>query len=765
MAGVIAMMAGLGVAGKFFSQYPKESTGVPSSVPSHMRPNSNNIFESDMVRTADATVINESSRRMEAASADGSRMIPPQFNSIGRPDSRHVLGPLGAEQSQSQQEFDHHRWLLQQNMVPFYKGLQSRQPVHNINEANPNLERFTQDSSEAVVFKPPKREVLSMYETSQVQNVFPGMRPDQTYAKLNQAKGAVSRVSAQGVPLTDPIHVGPGLTGKPDAEPSGGRHPMFRPTFKSVNQLRTVGDHQKITMRGRVLPGQKGSRRGKVGAVGQNRPDTAYIPIAPVPTRSEVSGDMAKTFETDPTAVPLTSREMRRDSNQNDLQGPAAVASGGREGERATYVLAPARNLYLEDQHGVGQTGKVSQRRPEHVTADDFLGSKWAQPRPVVEERISNPHNALTGSLAPVYDPDDVYQTTKRETSTDQAIQNILSGAGLRPDQRQVRLPLDPQDRPEQTMRAVDEANPTYFQHAQTGNLRSDVGKRTMKDPNDVPDWTQRGTPNDPLATALVAGPQRSVISTHDEEFQRTQRDLVEARVQTAAQGGMPYSVFMGQGDVGRRGVVKDPEDLPSFRQQQGDTDGMSFAVIGSGDQARQGMAHDRSVKTWVKPRQNVQVLNYAGGARQDRGSGYMAARWEQKYTQRQNMSGFMFKPARSSVDQLAVTNASTFQVDNCHKKEGLLKTQAPTLSGPKEMLSTEQVRSGRFHNNIHQNTTRASIEMPLKLGAAIQSIPDQPTQQDLNSKKTQSMPDRFLLPVANENINVPGISSTPLRR
>lgn len=755
-----------------------------------MQPTSLNIFHSNQVDQSNARTMNESSQRWEQSAAPGSRMIPDQFNSLGRPNQQDVVGPMGTVG-----QFEQNRWLLQQNMVPFYRGLQQRQPVGQLDAPNPQLERFTQDSSDAVMYKPPKQEVLSMYEL-QKQNVFPGDQPNQYYANLNQAKQAVSRVAAQGVPLNDPVRVGPGLTGSYDVEPSGGRHPMFRPTFKTVNELRAVTDKQKITMRGRVLPGQQGSKRGQVGRVAKNRPETAFRPIDPVPTRSEVSGDMPKTFATDPTAVPLTSRVMRRQTTARtgeldaDIQGPAAAATGGREGERGEYVMGPARNLFLEDQHGVGQTGKVSMRRPEQMTIDDFIGSKWAQPRPIVENRLANPHNALTGSAPPVYDPDDVYQTTLRETNTDIPIQHTTGGLGFKPAQGQVRVALAPDDRPELTNRATvtntfDDRGQVHAPVARgvvkdpndrpewtnrvtitenfddRGQVHGPIARGVVKDPNDRPQFTQRGDYDvDPLTQAMPAGPAAAQVNQHDEDYVVTRRQQVETLAQlAAATGGMAHPVFKGHGAVNMKGPVKDPEDLPAFRNQDGTADGMPFTVT-TVQHPGKGVAHDRQVKTWIKPRQSVDV-EYQGGAHQDRGSGYMAAKWEQRHTQRQQMSKFMFKPAKSDVTLGNAPRSSGYQLDRCGKKEQLLRTQAPTLSGPKTNMNTQDIRQGKLHQ-FKINATRDAVRLPMNMGAAVQTTSSQPAQEDTAIRQTQAMPSRFLLPVGNPFSNVPGVSSTP---
>lgn len=793
MAGVFALVAGLGAAGKFLGSYPPTTTtSQPGPIPDSIQPNSLNVFHSNQVDQANAKTVNESSKRWEQSAAPGSRMIPDQFNSLGRPNQQDVVGPLGAVG-----QFEQNRWLLQQNMVPFFRGLQQRQPVGQLDAPNPQLERFTQDSSDAVLYKPPKQEVLSMYEL-QKQSVFPGNQPNQYYANLNQAKQAVSRVSAQGVPLNEPVHVGPGLTGSFEAEPSGGRHPMFRPTFKTVNELRAVSDKQKITMRGRVLPGQQGSKRGQVGRVAKERPETAFRPIDPVPTRSEISGDMAKTYVTDPTAVPLTSRVMRRPTTATsgeldaDLQGPAAMAAGGREGERSEYVMGPARNLYLEDQHGVGQTGKVSSRRPEQMTLDDFIGSKWAQPRPIVENRLANPHNALTGSAAPVYDPDDVYQTTTRETNSQIPIQHTVGGLGLKASQGQVRLPLAPDDRPELTNRVT--IKETFDDRGQVhgpvargvvkdpndrpeltgravqtqsfddrGQVHGPISRGVVKDPNDRPVLTMRGDQDvDPLQQAMPVGPSAAQVNQHDQDFVVTRRQQVETLAQASAMaGGMAHPVFKGRGAVSMNGPVKDPEDLPAFRQQDGATDGMPFTVT-TVQQPGKGVAHDRQVKTWIKPRQSV-LVDYQGGAHQDRGSGYMAAKWEQRYTQRQQMSNFMFKPGKAEVTQGNAPRSSGYQLDRCGKKEQLLRTQAPTLSGAKQNLNTQDIRQGKLQQ-FKVNSTRDAVQLPINMGAAIQTTSSQPQQEDTAIRQSQSMPSRFLLPVGNPFSNVPGVSSTPIQ-
>jgi len=147
------------------------------------------------------------------------------------------------------------------NQVPFFSG----NVTQNTSEsASSNvLERFTGRSS---TFQS-KTEVEPMFD-KKAENVYGASTPSEDMRSRFKAS-----IYKQGVPLQNPVHVGPGLNKGFVATPTGGfgqndaRNFAKRPT---VDELR-VKTNPKITYEGRVVKGKDISRREMNPSLAQNR--------------------------------------------------------------------------------------------------------------------------------------------------------------------------------------------------------------------------------------------------------------------------------------------------------------------------------------------------------------------------------------------------------------------------------------------------------------------------------------------------------------
>ena len=147
------------------------------------------------------------------------------------------------------------------NMVPFF-GSRVRQNT-DANRTSGILERYTGVSNNASS----KEEVAPMFEL-QRENIYGSQ--DSTDALKDRY--TASRFN-QGVPLTEPVQVGPGLGQGFTAEPTGGFQQENTRKYaqtRGVDELRAK-TNPKVTYEGRMIDGFKGSRRGMTPVISKNR--------------------------------------------------------------------------------------------------------------------------------------------------------------------------------------------------------------------------------------------------------------------------------------------------------------------------------------------------------------------------------------------------------------------------------------------------------------------------------------------------------------
>jgi|TARA_B000000565_G_scaffold73031_2_gene51524 hypothetical protein len=147
------------------------------------------------------------------------------------------------------------------NMTPFFGG-NVRQNI-DAERSSSILETFTGIPTNHIK----KEEVSNMFEL-QRENIYG--TPDVTDDFENRYNPSRFR---QGVPLNDPVQVGPGLNSGYTNKPSGGFQQVDTRNYvmpKSTNELRSK-TNPKRSYGGRILPGFLGSKRGIQPVVEQNK--------------------------------------------------------------------------------------------------------------------------------------------------------------------------------------------------------------------------------------------------------------------------------------------------------------------------------------------------------------------------------------------------------------------------------------------------------------------------------------------------------------
>lgn len=766
MAGALAIMAGLAGMGKLLSSAPS----VPplyTEVPLSQQPNSYNIYEQKTVDSARATLQREADRRMGDAAVLGSRTVNRFINSIA---------PT-AESAAEAREQAHRRNVtqLQSNMVPFMRGNESHQPMQSVGSLR--LEQFTANSSEQL--RRPKQEALSFYEKGQINNVFPGNQPSTRSNTVARTSQIVSRLH-QGVPLAEPIHVGPGVTKTYSADPSGGRHSMFRPTFKSVDELRTVNDHQRTTMRGKILSGQKGSVRGLTGDVPKNRPSKVYVPIQPVPTAGDTQRQTAPTYR-----EPLK-HTVRQVNEGRDKYQPPAASVVSTEGTRPTYInddrgiLSTEGAMEMTASAAAGGGGQMDPNQMRRYDADPYTNKP-------IHNIMGAPNMMLKG---PVNDPDDQFEITRKQQMSEFGLsagtslwergpvhdpsdrpelgqrvvdgEQFQAGAGMASNSRG---PVqDPSDRPVWGQRVVD----GEWQQGGAGMAANARGP--VQDPSDRPMWgqrvmdgdwqqggagmatdTMRGPVHDPmdqpnvparmgLTTALTAtaGPLQSTVQQYDTAYHTTRRDEL---------GDATLPVQVGR-VLPAQGTVHDPSDKP-VPQRNVTRDSSAIGTIASS--VPKGTAQSRDPSVWVHNKATP-LVSYVGNVKRDRGSGYLAAKWEQKNTQRQKLTDFLFLPAAAQGNyQGSGARHAAYHLDGERRKEALLKTHGPTPEGSKTYVGADTTNLKTTMKTTRQDQAYHHVQH----GYAIGSHASMGEMDD--TRHAQRMPFRLDEVIKNDMVTLPG--------
>mgnify|MGYP001225817455 CR=1 FL=1 len=340
---------------------------------------------------------------------------------LDRPQSgRNTMSLTG--EIMSSKDFTHN------NMVPFF-GSNIRQNTDVNSSANTILENFTGRSSVDLE----KKEISPMFD-NQRENIY-GTRklPDSIKDRYE-----ASRYN-QGVPITDPIIVGPGLNKGYTANPSGGF--QQEDTLKyaqqpTVNELRTK-NNPKITYEGRVVNGFKGTRRGIQPVVKQNRQirfhsfennprlNTTVVTNAPRATEhfidKQTNRQNTLSSYTAPAGPAISKNaqshieyENQTSSRQSlDNFGFRNVQDKNRESKLTLQYCSDVRKEDKPDNTYLGQASSLVQNIIAPL--QDVL-------RPTIKE--TNIHDSSTnrnlGSVikgVPVYDPNDLARPTIKETN------------------------------------------------------------------------------------------------------------------------------------------------------------------------------------------------------------------------------------------------------------------------------------------------------------------------------------------------------------
>ncbi len=371
---------------------------------------SQNIYDSGILDT-----------RLLERSAMSTHMDNTNIVTSERPLSGRNTRSLTGEMM-SNEQFTHN------NMVPFF-GSNVKQNTESNNASSTVLENFTGVSK----LEKPKQEISPMFENNR-ENIYGTQKlPESIRDRYN-----ASRFN-QGVPITDPIRVGPGLNKGYNAQPSGGFHQADALKYAgqpSVNELR-IKTNPKVTYEGRTVNGFKGTRRGMQPVVSQNRVIRFHSYEGTPRLNTTVVNSAGRSTEN------FIDRETNRQNSLNSYIAPAGptIHRSHKSQVSNKNQITHRQNLDSFGFRGLGG-GKRESRlsvqycsdsRKEDKKDDTYLGQASSMVtniiaplqdilRPTIKEtniHDSSPNRNMASGVqgVPVYDPNDVLRPTIKETN------------------------------------------------------------------------------------------------------------------------------------------------------------------------------------------------------------------------------------------------------------------------------------------------------------------------------------------------------------
>lgn len=431
---------------------------------------------------------------------------------VERPESVRV-GTYREENTKSLTgEYRNNNEFTHNNMQPFF-GSQVKQNIDE-NATSGILERFTGVS----VTDKPKEEIEPMF-SQQSENIYGTQATPETIKSRFEA----SRYH-QGVPINEPVRVGPGLNKGYTATPEGGFQQSDTLDYvrdPTVDEMR-VKTNPKVTYEGRVIRGFKGTRRGMTPVVSKNRviryhawddcPRVNATPVVSAPRNRDNFLDKCTNRQntlssyTAP-AGPATSKNQQSltavqnlTTNRQELNTFGyrnAQNTGQKEAKLNIQYCSEVRKVGAKDNKYVGQASTIVQKMMAPL--QDIM-------RPTIKE--TNIHDvapernmASIQKKATVYDPNDTTRPTIKETNIHNTREGFVTSTGK-------QIPYyNPNDTTKPT---IKETNIHDNQMGQVRQLQA-ASHPAVPLPTKT---TARETLKDYITSANLRGPNRAVSKT-----------------------------------------------------------------------------------------------------------------------------------------------------------------------------------------------------------------------------------------------------------
>ena len=634
------------------------------------------------------------------------------------------------------EEFTHN------NMVPFFGGTIRQNTDEN---ASKNiLERFTGRSE----FDKHKKEQAPLFKPTKDLTNINGSKNVDLKNRYNASRYVKTELPFTQVMVASGVGQDYGKNGK------GGFHQfeineLVKP--KNIDELRSLSN-PKLTYKGRVISGKDISRRGKMGDMKKNRPETFYHNS---PERYlKTTGAVLKSKQRERFCAKATNRQ-----NTRSYQGNAAPAVN-KKPRKIPLHKKSTKNLYKTDT--TRNVKLVNQWNAESKNSD-YGKSSFNLPcneRDVTQKRthINNLVTNVKALIAPledvmkrtrkentignsrpegnismpipdklkVYDPNDIAKTTIKETLIHNEHEGHLQG----PSRLQV---YDPNDVAKTTIKE------TTIDNERDGHL-SGPNRLTVYDPNDVMRTTIKETNIDNEREGHLQGPKRLTVYDPNDIAKTTIKETLIHDNRTG-NFNLPNKTKLYQQDEARvttrntiepidynknsrpnqpyKRTAHDENDVPKTTMKE-TTEHNENQVGNMGYQNDNGYLIDPA-EAPATQKQFLSDHEYTGQADGDvgrgGGEGYLTSNYEAPNTQKQFTSDYEYSGIAGSVDDKPMSYADKYNARLNINREKISRGRAPTQTGVKVMSGQETV------NISHKKQMSATNLRPNDKTRVIQNI------------------------------------------
>lgn len=376
-------------------------------------------------------------------------------------------------------------------------------------------------------------------------------------AYVTQKARMVVPNSKNNVVPIDAVRVGPGFDPKNkfSSTPSGGLQQTdlaySSGMFKSVDELRSQ-TNPKVTYDGRVLEGQKHTRRAEVKELQKNRVETFY---------EQQHGDLIKTtgaFTKEKMRPCFEDKPTKRQNDVQEYKGPAHVNKASNE-QPAPKNSGPVKRNFL-DSFGLRNLANKNTKKNDDYGKRNIAIFTNGKDLTSVQTRQGNISSLFKSMIAPIQDA--LQPTTKEFTiGTARAFPGNVNG----PNKQTV---YDPSGVARTTIKE------TTIHDKTTGNMRVDA-KTVVYDPDDVARKTLKETLDNYSNDINLKGNNKPIIK-HVTPLQYTTKELTEdskrdGNVSSAMQHGDGYRTANFKSDPTNKQLTSDNDYYGQPEEQQSD--------------------------------------------------------------------------------------------------------------------------------------------------------------------------------------------------
>lgn len=705
MIEVYVMLTLVGV-GYFLNQNRPVATTPDRQVNVNEMPTPTTPYSSNHIQVA-KDIEQKKAKTMFDQSMDSanSRVIP----SVYKPAT---VTSLLAGVEMPKEEFTHN------NQVPFFRGSLRQNINPDVNKHR--LEYFTGQSANDIHI--PKREIEPLFVKTANLNYMNGAPTIDS----DRMKSYIHTPTIQNNVLPfKQVKVGPGLNKGFDSKPVGGYQQfdvqeIAKP--KTVDELR-VATNPKVTYDGRIIEGQKGTMRGKIGTMEKNRATTFYEngPERYLRTTGARLKEAQHGKYTDKTtARQTTTREYAGGAYQPKEQvqrGKYREAHRNQLGSFALGNLSMAQTGRRDDTDYGKKNILVYANERDVTTTRTYQGNLTSIVKAIIapiedifkvskkEYMVDNPRtygqmHAQVPSALPALDPNDTARTTLKETLVQEADLLNLRGA------TQITV-YDADDVARTTIKE------TTLQESEAMNLKGQT-KSVVFDPNDVPRVTIKETTIHDTDVANLKGPVRTHVYDpndiarttiketliHDGELMNVRGDRtagyaynpdVKAR-QTVRETLDCVDNTINMAVARFVGSAQNPDEVARTTVKETTMDGDYIGIVAREDRVK-GAYTEEQYDMKQTHKEYLSNREYMGGVANAQTDGYKVSPTDMKQTLKEGMSDIeYFGNAADQSKQVSMSYQDMYNACISELRENTLVGREPTKEGAKSSVGTEAI-------------------------------------------------------------------------